>query len=256
VYLLLAISGWSIFAYFIGCYWCGRHGLLPAERWFPVAVIAAFLLSAMLLPANEVGPPYDLMYSQFVLLYAVLAIWSASFAALFATTHLRSGAAAAVIGVTCALIPVPFVLSRTVHSSMLAWAEPYVGVKLPREIIDGAAFLQARVEPRQIVMVTTNFHCGPLFALSERNLYFPEPPCERRSLSPKSMRNDLPPAPGTTQQRLLQAGSIQEFRTIAREVGIDWLFVDSAAPPPSWVTESAAWHQGTVFIVAADPGAR
>ncbi len=249
-YLLLAVSGCSIFTYFIGFHWCGRHRLLLTERWFPLALIAAFLL-VVLFPPSEVAPHYDLMYSQFVLLYAVLAIWSACFAVLVATTYFPSRAAAAVIGVTCALIPVPFVLSPTVHSSMLFWAGPYVGTRLPREFIDGAAFLQAKVEPRQIIMAATNFQCGPLLALSERNLYFPEP-CNRKSLSPETTRDDLAPVPGSSQQRLLQARNAEAFRTIAREVGIDWFFMYSSIPPPAWIPESAAWHQGNAYIVHAD----
>jgi len=259
LYLLLISGGGMLASVLAGFVWCGRRRLMLSERWFPIAAIAAFVLIVLLVPPSiAIESPFWTLHSQFLFLYAVLAAWSGCFLGAWAGIRLGRNAVAAVSTVAALLLPVPFLLSATAQSpagTPQAWAAPFVGLTLPPGMIEAAIFLREHSAPRDLVMATSNYQCGPLVALLERGTWFPEP-CEPRSVTPASTIPTRPAPPHSIQAHILGMTTYEDFIKPARERGLKWIFMYATSPPPAWLIENSVWHNRTFFIIRVDATSR
>ena len=252
VYLLLISGGGMLAAVLVGFIWCGRRRLLLRERWLPIAAIAAFVLIVVLVPPSiAMESPLETLHSQFLFLYAALAAWSGCFVGTWAGIRLGRHAILAVSMAAALLLPVPFFLSATAQhpaGAFLAWTAPYVGLTLPPGMIEAATFLREHSRPHDFVVATSNYQCGPLWALLERKTLFPER-CEARSATSASTTPTRPPPSQSIQAQILGATTYEDFINPPRESGVDWIFMYATSPPPGWLIENSVWHNQAFFIV-------
>jgi hypothetical protein len=115
-------------------------------------------------------------------------------------------------------------------------------------MIEAATFLREHSRPHDLVMATSNYQCGPLGALLERKIKFPES-CEARSVTSASTTPTRPPPLRSIQAQIIGATTYEDFIKPPRERGVDWIFVYAASPPPGWLIENSVWHNRTFFII-------
>jgi hypothetical protein len=250
VYLLLAVGGGMLIAYVLGPL-CLDRRLPAAERAVPLSFIAAFLIVALAIPPTHGADPFDVQHRQFVLLYGVLAVWSGSYVGSLAVRRLGQRATRVVLAVAFLLLPVPFLLSGTVQSSMLSWAPPFVGLVLPPGMLDAANFIRAHSAPRDVVMASSTYYCGPLAALLERYARFPAE-CDYRTLTPATTTPPQGAPSGSVQEQMLNAASYEQFLALARQQRIAWFIAYSANPPASWLSDKSAWRGHGFFVIRVD----
>ena len=260
LYVLLASCGAMLVLFAIGFFWSSRHGTFRIERWYPVAVIAAYLLIIVMVPATKMGSPTEMQHRAFVLVYAVLTVWCGGMAAAFLRARSHRLASIAVPAAAVLLLPIPFLLSRTAQyphgfgrEPTMDWAKDYVGLTLPPGFFQAATFLREHSAPTDLVMAAGIYQCGPLQALLERTTVFPEE-CEPRSATPLSTTPERPPPPDSAAAWVLAAPDYQAFASWAHERRIDWFFLYTVAPPAAWIRQNSVWHDGRIFIVPARSG--
>jgi hypothetical protein len=262
-YLLFAASGAMLIAYLVGAAWCRQRGIMPVDRFVPLAFITAFVVVLLLPPVRTVPwEPFEMQHRQFVLLYAVLAVWSGSFAAAFAVARLGSRATSAVATAACLLLPVPFLLSGSVQlpggkgrDANLAWADLYVNQMIPPELAEAATFVREHSKRSDVVMATNTYLCGPLRALSERDILFPEP-CEPRDVTPVSTTPSRASPPGSLQRRMLDASSYDDFVALAPEGNVGWFMLYANESPADWIVRKSIWHNDKFFVIRVDARAK
>src|SRR5262249_38204847 len=152
-------------------------------------------------------------HAQFLFLYAALAAWSGSFLGAWAAERWGQRASGAVTAAAAMLLPVPFLLSTSAQTPAGApqpWAKLYVGLTVPPGMIEAASFLRGHSAPEDFVMATSNYQCGPLMALLERRIWFPEA-CEARSVTPSSMTVGRSVPSTSVQAQILNATNYSEF---------------------------------------------
>jgi hypothetical protein len=252
IYLVAASCGLFLIAYLIGLAWCSRLRLLTPERWFPVAFIAAFLIVIAAVPITDGDDPYDLQHRQFVLLYAVLTVWSASFIVILLTTYLPRHASFVLSAIGVCLLPTPFLLEDHAQLSMLQWAPQYLSITVPQSLIETGDFIREHSAPGDVVLLATNFQCGPLTEVAERRMIYPNQ-CDFRSLSKETTDPDLNLEPGSTAQQILQANDYDAFVEAARKLPFEWFVVYSKEPLASWVAQKAVWKDDGYFVLSALP---
>jgi hypothetical protein len=254
IYLLFAASGAMLLAYLIGTVWCVRRGLLPVERFIPLAFVAAFVIILFIPPLQVDDDPMQMQHRQFVLLYAVLAVWSGIFVAKFATVRLGSGAIRLVWTLTCILLPVPSLFSANVQfpggrerDAGLSWVDNFVGLTVPSDIIEGTDFLRKHSKRTDIIMAATNYFCGPMLAMTERAIWFPEP-CEQ-PVTRQSMTPTRPAPPGSLPDRMSHAPNYEAFVALTQERQIDWFVIYSIESPVKWIAERSVWRSPNFYII-------
>jgi hypothetical protein len=256
LYLLLASCGAMLVLFAAGFVWSARHGTFRIERWYPVAVIAAYLLIIVAVPPTKMSSPTEMQHRAFVLVYAVLAAWCGGMAAAFLRAQSHRLASIAVPAAAVLLLPIPFLLSpmaqyphglgRDANSN---WARPYVGQILPPGFFEAATYLREHSAPTDVVMAGSNYLCGPLQGLLERYVRFPEP-CDPQSVTPSATTPDRP-VPSDSSQAWVLGGArdYQQFAEWGQEWKIDWFFLYAVAPPAAWIRENSVWHDGRIFIL-------
>jgi hypothetical protein len=257
-YLLLASAGGMLLACLVGFVWCGQRGRFLAERWVPMAAIAAFVVVVALIPPTiTIEEPTEMQHRQFVLLYAVLAAWSGGLVGAWASAALHRHATPAVSAAAALLLPVPFLLSPTVQhpagfddNPNLGWTKPYVGLDLPPGMLEAATFLREQSAPRDVVMLASSYHCGPLQAIFQRVTLRAEV-CDDRSASPESTTPTRPPPPGSVPARMLAAPDFAAFQALAREQGVDWFFAYAAIVSAPWMAEKSLWPDKRYLVIRA-----
>jgi hypothetical protein len=251
IYLLVTAGGIMLVAVFLGFIWCGRRQLLLNERWVPIATIAAFVLAVVLLPPSvSINEPLETHHSQTLFLYAILAAWSGCFLGAWAQRRWVHRATGTVATAAALLLPVPFLFSAAAQvpaGAFQAWTAPYVGLTIPPGMIEAATFLRDHSALPDRVVATSNYQCGPLMALVERAILFPEN-CEARSVTPASTTATRSAPPGSMQAQVLSATSYEDFVKPARKLGATWIFMYATSPPPSWLIDGSVWHSRTFFI--------
>jgi hypothetical protein len=251
IYLLLISGGIMLVAVFVGFMWCGRRRLLLNKRWFPTAAIAAFVLIVTLLPPSlSIESPLETQHSQTLFLYAALSAWSGCFLGVWAQTRWVHRATGIIATAAASLLPVPFLFAATAQSPAGAsqeWVAPYVGLTIPPGMIEAATFLRDHSAPRDLVVATSIYQCGPLMALVERTMQFPEN-CDPRSVTPASTTPTRLAPPGSIQAQILSATSYEDFVKPTRKFGAVWIFMYAMSPPPAWLIENSVWHNQTFFI--------
>ncbi|HUK06374.1 MAG TPA: hypothetical protein VLX09_00765 [Stellaceae bacterium] len=248
IYLLGASCGFWVVTYALGLFWCHRHRILVIEKWFPLAFIASFFALVALLPPREYEDPYDFQHRQFVLLYAVLSVWSACFLVHFLRTRLPRQATAVVSITASCLLFVPLLLSDRAQISMLPWDSKYVGIVVPHALIETGDYIRHESAAGDIVLLTSEFQCGPLTEMTERKTIYPEEPCDFRSVAPDTTNQQYEPPSGSPATRILDAPNYDTFISIAQALQVQWVVVYSGSPPP-WVKENAVWQADRFFVL-------
>jgi hypothetical protein len=255
LYVLFASCGAMLLVFTVGFVWSSRHGMFRIERWYPVAVLAAYLLIILMVPPTKRSSPMEMQHRAFVLVYAVLAVWCGAMATAFLRARSHRLAAAVVPTAALLLLPIPFLLSPTAQyphgfgrEPTANWARPYVGLMLPPGFFQAATFLREHAAPTDTVTTATVYLCGPLQAIVERWVVLPEE-CDPRSITPRSTIPERPTPPHSYQADLLAAPNYPAFAALARAQGIDWFFLYAVSPPAAWIEENSLWHDGRIFIL-------
>ncbi|MBV9956670.1 MAG: hypothetical protein JOZ70_15630, partial [Pseudolabrys sp.] len=255
LYVLLASCGAMLVLFAVGFVWSGRQGTFRIERWYPVAVIAAYLLIILGVPPTKMSSPTEMQHRAFVLVYAVLTVWCGGMAAAFLRAWSQRLAWIAVPATALLLLPIPFLLSPMAQyphgfgrEPNANWARPYVGLTLPPGFFQAATFLREHSAPTDLVLAATIYQCGPLWAIVDRTVHFPEE-CEPRSITPLSTDPERPPPPESLQANILAAPNYPSFTALVRKREAKWFFLYAVAPPAAWIRENSVWHDGRIFIV-------
>jgi len=155
------------------------------------------------------------------------------------------------------LLPVGVILSATAQypagfneNPNLAWTKRYVGLELPAGMLEAATFLREQSKPRDVVLLGSTYHCGPLEAVFQR-VTLHAGTCEPRSVEPESTNPTQPPPPGSVAARMLSALDFPSFQALARQHHVDWLFAYAAVVSAPWMADKSLWPDKRYIVIRA-----
>jgi hypothetical protein len=237
-----------------------RARSLTAADLVPVALVVAYLLLMITAPLSAHGDPTELTHRPFVLLYAIVAVWSAAALTEWAKERLRWPerkvfATAMSVSVLAALLvwPAAGLLARP----KFMWGWHHLTLKLDVGLLESAAFLRSHSRP------------GDTFAVSDLRLGWVATDTATQLQSLTGIPAYLSrPFVRMTQgdahavEALRRYGSLARVRDAAglddaldqlRTLGVDWYVVaDREERGPRWdpQRQHAVFVQGMVAVYA------
>ncbi|HSU30304.1 MAG TPA: hypothetical protein VLJ11_03630 [Bryobacteraceae bacterium] len=218
--VLVAATGVLLPFYFLAWAYCHRRGLAHPTDCFPLLLIAAYCIVICSFPTDTfTGDPTEYQHRNFVLIYAVLAVWCSYFAVASANYLWGRRSLLILTACACCLLPVPLLLESTTETNTLAWTRSLATNPVPLGLLESAEYLR-KVASRRDVLLASDFKDEPpLVALSERRALLVMDESYARGLSYSSEAIAKRIAVG---QQLKRATSYEEMQQIARANAIDW----------------------------------
>jgi len=234
----------ALVAALVACAWCWPGA--RAHRRLLIAALAIYLGSAVFLPPNANGDPYELQHRAFYWIYFLGAVWVAGVA-----VRLYRGVGRRTLPgyvVACILLCVPLVLGR---ESRVAPEKP-----VPTSLVRAAQYVLTHGPSTDIVQDAENDPHLIIAALSQRRSYI----C--------ISLEDTFPGSGALRaihtgraaecQALLQAKTREELASFAQRTGVRWFVLqpDSQVAWPSDIVGAPAFQDRgfRVFDLSAVAG--
>jgi hypothetical protein len=218
--VLAAATGVLLPFYFFAWAYCYRRGLAHPTDCFPLLLLAAYGAVIGSFPTDTfTGDPTEYQHRNFVLIYAVLAVWCGYFAVTSANYLWGRRSLLILAACACCLLPVPLLLESTTETNTLAWTRSLATNPVPLGLLESAEYLR-KVAARGDVLLASDFKDeAPLVALSERRALLVMDEGYAKGLSYGSEAIAKRIAVG---QQLKHATSYEKMQQIARANAIDW----------------------------------
>jgi hypothetical protein len=241
-----------------------RSRTLGAAGRVPIAMIACYILLMLTAPMAEHGDSTELTQRPFVLLYAVVAAWSAAVLAGWLVSRARLGERSAWLALLAAsTFALLLVWPRTAALSApkFAWGAQHLAHRVAPGLQQAARFLRRNLRPGEVFAVQ-----GPalwsfevdaatqLTALTGAPAYLARPYIH--------MKEDRSHEPVVLERygalsRVAEARDIAAAMARLRDMGVRW-YVVAASAGPQWDPERrrAAFVQGEVAVYASGPAGK
>jgi hypothetical protein len=252
VLLVPAVLGLFVFLYPLSVVLLHRAGRLERLDIVPLAVLISYLLLVLTAPVPPHGDATELAHRPFVLLYAVVAIWTAAGLARWAQGYggWRNGRVRLAVVAIAALTTV-FTLTYTVRDARLHRTYE-VAAGLPQ----AARFIRANGQPGEVFAVQ-GLARGPVY--TDAALQFVALTGMPAYLSVPYMRATLGGQAEEVERRhaalvaVAEAADAPAAFSRLRELGIRWYVVVDKAGGPSWdrPRKEAAFTVGETAVYSA-----
>jgi len=170
ILLLGAAFGVLLPLYLAGLVWRRRGGKRSIEDVIPLAALLAYLTILVSFPSNP-EEKLEFAHRPYVLVYALLAIWCARFAADFVPP--AAWRQPAVAALAFGLLITPLSLQAKAQLSGLEWRAADCGFAVPRGLIASALYVHAHAAVQAAVAIPASKFDNAFVALSERPLFYP-----------------------------------------------------------------------------------
>ena len=237
--LLLTSTGTLLPLYLLGMLWCRRRKLSDLADTVPLIVIGVYCCVAVTFP-GDLGDEFQ--HRPFTLVYAILAIWCASFAARILRASHPGTMRVIVLLAVFALLPLPFFMQRSTQSGQAAWMRTASRQDVPKALFESAAYLHDHALATDITLKSSDDgeapFLGKLTALSERASYI-----LRLQDHSAWVLWGTPPDVVDAREReaneLLRAQTFESFLHRAKSIGINWYVLSPPDHLPAAITDHA-----------------
>ncbi len=250
VILFLSAFGVWLPAYGAGAPCCRRWKLWRSSDAVPGLFVLVYGFMLLTFPKNA-NEGYEFQQRPFTLVYAVLAIWCASFMVRIADVSTWRPARSLVFAAGLALLPVPFLLQGRVQSGGAAWMAAAAHVEVPRGLLLSAAYIRMHSGASDLVMQSGHDGDVPtlpiLSAVAERASYVLMLDSHLAWQLWGTPLNVVA-AREAVGRSMLDATSYGDLARLARSAGIGWYVLSAADHMPKAVTDRAVAEFAGTYV--------
>lgn len=257
--IMVAALGIWVLIFPVTAWWEARHGRFRADDYFPVLLCLVYIAQMFWAPVAPNGDVTELHHRQFVLVYAIVLLWTiprlAVIAGIGAAARSRAWRAVAAGGV---IALAAMGLWRDVNpadpSPIMTWTRSFYFLPIPPGIPQTAAFLRAHARPGDIMAVPVAEAHDQLFGIPNELISLSGLPVYVARIDYNSTIHG-PQIAALTERRATAVAAIDNAgdRTQAlaalRALGIRW-YVAVAPDMPAWDRSGGAaiFHDGATFV--------